>query len=239
MIERIDQEPKPMIVSHSHRFIFLKTAKTAGTSVEAALRPHCGPDDIMTKAVPPVVFDGRKALTHNEKRGLTRLGIYVPGGLRRHLPQIAGFYPHMPGRQVRAMIGRDVWDSYFKFSVERNPWDRQVSLFYYRHRRRDPKLEFERYLTGWYSWLHSNRIDNWDVYTIGGSIAADRVLRFENLREDFAEVCRMLGIDASLPHVNRGPARDHSDYRDFYTPRSRDIVARWYRNEIEAFGYEF
>src|SRR5262245_14307166 len=36
-----------MIISHEHQFIFLKTRKTAGTSVELALRQLCGPDDII------------------------------------------------------------------------------------------------------------------------------------------------------------------------------------------------
>ena len=37
-----------MIVSHEHRFIFLKTKKTAGTSLELALSQLCGPDDVIT-----------------------------------------------------------------------------------------------------------------------------------------------------------------------------------------------
>ena len=37
-----------MIVSHEHKFIFLKTKKTAGTSIELALSQLCGPDDIIT-----------------------------------------------------------------------------------------------------------------------------------------------------------------------------------------------
>ena len=31
-----------MLLSHSHRFIYIKTVKTAGTSVETALEPFCG-----------------------------------------------------------------------------------------------------------------------------------------------------------------------------------------------------
>ena len=37
-----------MIISHRHRFIFLKTIKTAGTSIEIALSKHCGPKDTIT-----------------------------------------------------------------------------------------------------------------------------------------------------------------------------------------------
>ena len=43
----------PMIVSHSRKFIFLKTRKTAGTSLEIALSKYCGPEDILA----PINFD--------------------------------------------------------------------------------------------------------------------------------------------------------------------------------------
>jgi len=37
-----------MIISHEHKFIFLKTKKTAGTSIELALSELCGLDDVIT-----------------------------------------------------------------------------------------------------------------------------------------------------------------------------------------------
>ena len=37
-----------MIISHEHKFIFLKTKKTAGTAIEAALSELCGASDVIT-----------------------------------------------------------------------------------------------------------------------------------------------------------------------------------------------
>ena len=37
-----------MIISHKHKFIFVKCGKVAGSSLEIALRPHLGEDDIAT-----------------------------------------------------------------------------------------------------------------------------------------------------------------------------------------------
>ena len=37
-----------MIASHRHRFVFVKTRKPAGTSLEIALSRHCGPEDVIT-----------------------------------------------------------------------------------------------------------------------------------------------------------------------------------------------
>ena len=41
-----------VIISHAHRFVFIKTRKTAGTSIEIELSKRCGPDDIITPILP-------------------------------------------------------------------------------------------------------------------------------------------------------------------------------------------
>lgn len=43
-----------MIVSHEHRFVFVKTMKTAGTAIEVLLARHAGPDAIVGVLNPPV-----------------------------------------------------------------------------------------------------------------------------------------------------------------------------------------
>src|SRR6266852_6489903 len=43
-----------MIISHKYKLIFIKTVKTAGTSIEVFLSKQCGPMDIVTPIAPPV-----------------------------------------------------------------------------------------------------------------------------------------------------------------------------------------
>ena len=37
-----------MIISHKYKYIFFKTSKTAGTSIEISLSRFCGKDDVIT-----------------------------------------------------------------------------------------------------------------------------------------------------------------------------------------------
>jgi hypothetical protein len=81
------------------------------------------------------------------------------------------------------------------------------------------------------SWVAAPRL-------LGGELMVDRVLRFETLDHDFAELCRELGAQAeNLPRLN--PSNRSLDYRQYYNDRSRKLVELIYQADIEAFGYSF
>ena len=110
-----------MIVSHRHRLIFLKTRKTAGTSVEIALSRICGPEDTITR------------LTDEDEELRASLGGLGPQNFESPpLPEKA--FNHMPARGVRLVVGPQTWRDYFRFAIERNPWDLVVSQYYWRYR---------------------------------------------------------------------------------------------------------
>jgi hypothetical protein len=69
-----------------------------------------------------------------------------------------------------------------------------------------------------------------------GKELVDFVGRYENMEEDFASVCRKIGIDIALPHVNRS---EHAHYRDYYTAETKAIVSRLFARDIERFHYTF
>ena len=104
-----------MLVSHRHRFIYTKTVKTAGTSVEIYFEDAC---------LPP---DSDIVRGHAIAETVTDAGII---GYRGVDPGESRYYNHMPASDVRALVGPEVWDSYFKFCVIRNPFDKIVSLWW-------------------------------------------------------------------------------------------------------------
>ena len=102
-----------MIVSHQHRFIFLKTDKTAGTSIEIALSKHWGPRDTITRMLAPADEALRKALGY---RGPQHY-VLKNDGVRKLV-----FSPHVPAHVARQYFP-SAWEKYFKFAVVRNPWE--------------------------------------------------------------------------------------------------------------------
>jgi hypothetical protein len=232
-----------MIISHRHRFIYLKCRKVGSTSLEVALADLCGPDDVVTpldgvrtRADPDRRINWQNHVLPRERWPLAaRLKVACGMTTRR-----AGveFYNHIRADRLRRMVDPAVFDGYFKFAVERNPWDREVSNYFFQHPRADDRPPFAEFVR-----THTARwpIDNFDIYTIGGRIVVDRVLRHESLEADFQAVMDRLGI-ADAPSLGRARARHRPEkgtWRHWYDADTRDLVGRLYAREIAAFGYTF
>jgi len=235
-----------MIVSHRHKFIFMKTMKTASSSMEIALSQLLGPDDILTPA--------REDLDVMRKGG--------PGGqnyrsVHPDVPRIpmwrkllrrperyyhptVGFYEHMPAWRARRYLGEQIWQSYYKFSFERNPWDRQVSFYHYKTRDipKTRRPTFEQFLAKG----KRAQVTNWDIYTIDNEVVLDFVGRYENIDADFEKALGRIGLSEkiSLPKANVTQSKPNARrYQDYYTDETRALVAGWSGGEIKHFGYEF
>ena len=115
-----------MIVSHKHKFIFLKTNKTAGTSIEIALSRICGPDDIIT----PLNKEDKSDLTIlGPQNHLAPFWSYKPRDIARFLIRKTpkkNFFNHMSAKSAKKILGDDIWNSYYKFCFEKNC----VSIFF-------------------------------------------------------------------------------------------------------------
>ena len=232
-----------MIISHEHKFIFLKTKKTAGTAIEAALSELCGPSDVITPYREESETD-RKGLGPQNyriehplkpKRPLWRKLLGRP---ERYYHHSVGFYEHMPASRVRDYVGEEVWRSYFKFAFDRNPWDRQVSWYLYKTKSKSIRPSFERFMQD----RRRAFVTNYAIYTIDGKLAVDFVGRYENLQDELAKALDLAGVGRHLevPRTNVTPDKDQArDYRSYYSDATRERVAEWYAPEIALLHYGF
>ena len=216
-----------MIVSHEHGFVFMKTRKTAGTSVEISLSRVCGEDDVIT----PVTEDDEVLRRAQGGRGPQHFE--SPPNLERKA------FNHMPVSMVRKMLGRKKFESYFSFAIERNPWDAVVSLYHWRNRDSEPGSALESFG----DYVASEAIatfatKNQRIYRIKGEVAVDRVLRYESLDSELATVWTELGLPGApdLPHAKRGSRPRGPSYRSYYDDASRAARGRAVRRPDRGAG---
>ena len=233
-----------MIISHEHKFIFLKTRKTAGSSIELALRRLCGPDDIIAPI--GAAEEALQEAEHYDGRPPQNWRVHGWWQSPRPLfqrywfrvnPGDYGFYNHMPAKEARALLNDDeVWRSYFKFAFERNPWDRQVSAYHFRYRRAKRPPSFSSYMR-----RRRARINNYEIYSIDGDPCVDFVGRFENLAADLRKALKDVGLDFNqdLPRAKGNFRQSQKHYRDYYDDETRETVSEWYAPEISLLRYEF
>lgn len=213
-----------MLISHGGRFIFLHVPKTAGLSIREALKGYAHEPEKFRIERPAMLKDGKP----NPVYDIWRVALL-----------------HAKAQDVRKEIGEELYTGYYKFAFVRNPWDWHVSMFHFlKHMMYKPVARlnsFEEYL----EWVVRSerpfpkgaaKFQKEILTDRQGLLIVDFVGRYENLANDFAQVCRQLNINADLPRLNSSP---HGEYRAYYTDRTRDMVADYFKPDIELFGYTF
>lgn len=228
-----------MIISHRYRFIFLKTRKTAGTSIEITLSRFCGEGDVITPITP------------KDQKIREELGHRGPQNFRLHLSKYtprdwagllgagkrASYYNHIPAEEIRRRIGPRIWTEYFKFCFERNPWDKAISSYFWKTRGREPRPSLLEFLRS----VKTDRLSNFGIYGIDGHVTADHVGLYENLDSELERIAALLKLPEAirLPRAKGTFREDRRHYRDIMGQEERSIIERVCAREIAHFGYSF
>jgi chondroitin 4-sulfotransferase 11 len=157
----------------------------------------------------------------------------------------------------------EIFSTYTKFAVVRNPFDRLFSWYsMFKHKTIakseiaggvartanlgnaveaavDPYLEsFETFLSMPNSGLFERfYLNQFDYLQLNGELAVDYVLRFENLNEDFNALAQRINFPKKLPEVNQSIR--HQDYRLAYTSATQQQVSERFSRDLAYFGYSF
>jgi len=136
---------------------------------------------------------------------------------------------------------------FFTFTVVRNPFDRLVSCWADRAKRSGQPAyrpyknynfnEFARLVMCGRFRMDRHTVPMTWIHTVSDKPLLHRVLRFERLEEDLAELESFLGTTfVPLPRKN---CTKHADYRQYYDDDLRTRVSRYYWEDLKNFGYDF
>ena len=231
-----------MLISHAHQFIYLKTRKTAGTSVEMAFQPWAAakPDaEVVEKTHAKISVNGvigSRLILKPEQKPVDKL-----------------WFNHMPAEAVAQKMNPRLWSRYLKFAVVRNPFDRMVSNFHWNqtvrhlqhgntHKVAPEAADFAQTKEQFRSFVLS---DSWftdqDVVTLSGTWCIDVLLRYEHLRQDMDQLAARLEIDAAkivLPSTKEGKSLRKGQPLDaYFCPETVDVIRRKLGWMFERGGY--
>ncbi|MEL7377021.1 MAG: sulfotransferase family 2 domain-containing protein [Bacteroidota bacterium] len=228
-----------MIISHKHKFIFVKTRKTAGTSLEIALSKICGKDDIIT----PISEDDEQSRRSFANISAQNFRMPMSQYTREDYAKLffrgkpKSFYNHMTCAEIKANVPKEVWDSYYKFTIERNPFDKVVSLYYYRGA--------DKKFASIYDFLKNGGLkgfNSFDIYAIDGVVAVDHIYRYEDIRDLCPTLTQDLKLDSELTMPEKkakSSTRKVKNYKDLLDEKSIELIKLIFAREIKLFGYAY
>lgn len=217
-----------MIVSFSNNFLFLHNYKVAGTSIKNALGefgvikpPHS--IKLVKLLESAKIINNKYVLFALKNMGVSR------------------FSEHEKAYFVRGVWGEDVYDSLYSFGFVRNPWDWLVSLYHFTKSRKNNynyKLvnsfhDFDEYV----AWKCCNDVRKQkDFFYYKNKRIVNYIGKFENIENDFKEICDQISIEKDLPKKNVG---NHRHWSEYYNDKTKALVEKAFKDDIDLFEYEY
>jgi len=240
-----------MIVSYSRNFIFIKTRKTAGTSIEIALSKFCKEQDVVTPISPddeitrrklggtlPQNFSNSPTFEIAYRHAIESGDIHSIDTSRREADTQKIFWNHMPALSVRQTISDQFWRDAYKFTIDRHPYEKVISQAYFRFERRYPRNN------NFHDLLHNvvmeGRYRNLDLYCYNGVPIVDAILKYEELPDCLRDISDLVGSDISLglPRTKHQFRHDHRPAREILTKEQKRVVFSRCKMEFDLLGYE-
>jgi len=194
-----------VFISHKNKLVFIKTRKVGGSSVEKYIRD------------------------------ITDLDVCT-GSIVHSIPAI-----NIGPRQTGHLSWNEIVQKfpevkeYKAFTIERNPWDKCVSQYFFMHSRGKLRGSFANFL----QYASSLPRDSYMykscpniAYCKWETLAMDLQRVFQNTEINFDIECfKTYGLKAGL--------RKDGHYSEMYTDKEIEIVRDLFSFEIEKFGYTF
>ncbi len=210
-----------MPLFHSKKVLFLHNPKTGGTTIEK-------------------VFD----------LDVTRENLFTIGDVK-YFSKHQCSLQHLSYIELKRRIPSDIFDSYYKFTFVRNPWDRIVSTYCWDKREFKTFEKFVDFVETLYNKYTVETLTDFPEFSIkycahlypqyiytGEGVD---VYRYENFTSEMSKIMGRFNISdptlgKDIPLIN---SSSHGHYSSYYNDRTREVVRKIYAEDIRRFGYTF
>jgi hypothetical protein len=169
---------------------------------------------------------------------------------------------HIPISRYKS-YNKEKYQTYFKFAVIRNPWDRLYSAYKYLKAREGKP----QWLDGQFADKYLRGLDTFEAFVLKLSersyrnsvltfkhlipqhywitfpssrdtVQMDYIVRFEALEEDLKKALRLEGLDLDEDLLHERKTKK-KNYTEVYSSQMKEIVADIYPKDIQLFDYSF
>lgn len=220
-----------MPIFHKHKIVFIHIPKTAGSTINTAL----GIEELFKSDRPLSLYDND-----------------ILYGIRGTIE-----LDHLTAADMIHEIPPTIWNTYYKFAVVRNPYDRLVSQYFYSVEYNDYRVvskenskTFEQFIDTLTSLINTfdtmtqlektHYIPQYDyIYNDSGECLVDYVGRFETFNESIQDILNQTNKYhmKSLFNVKKQTS-NHKPYNIYYTDSLKQKVYDMYEKDFITFGYD-
>ena len=240
-----------MIINHKYKFIFFKTRKTGGTSMEVALSKFCHDNDTITST-----------FTVNKLGNFKNRNIGSSHMMASDLYKVR-FSP--------LFEGNNFFDSYFKFTIIREPVDLFISHYFWQKSSKSKRYPTRSYIKNdllslnrtkfslpdnindWIKQLKENTHIikdvsslNFDTYSLNGQPCVDDFITYSKysgpgskMYEDCSRISKKLNLPENIADLffsNRYKTKSRPKGRVFLSQESLDFIEKVSINERNFSG---
>jgi Sulfotransferase family len=250
-----------MLISHNHKFIFLRPRKVASTTIEVYFERYCLPAKLLIDYIPrhkrglcitPAgIITSRAAESPEEARTV------VAEDFVKHTKHNQAYNKwtknlsrHLHAEKVKTRIGDLKWNNYFKFSAVRNPYTRAVSWYYFinslkKHKTTKVTADLNTEKENFSNWVTSEDCTKFFEYekqilTIDNEYCYDDVIRFEDLQNEIVRISNKLKLPVDINYIKHFKSNKAPFTADLlYTDTAKQVILDHTGDYMSRFGYTF
>ena len=147
------------------------------------------------------------------------------------------FFNHISGLKIKKLIDKKKWKNYFKFTIERNPYDKAISFMFFANRfKKFGSLETEMNKT-----IKLKKYLNYPLYTNNKKEKIiDYIINYSSLKKDIKYVEKKINLNINKFYLKTKnyTRKDRSHYSRLLTIKQMKLIYKDAKVEFDIMNYK-